>query len=299
MQEVLIVEAHDKVVDGYRFLPPTLKTLLRKEIPETDYTGEIPWTPLRKLASQTTFSLMTSAGISLKQDLPFDMEREKREPFWGDPTHREIPRGTSQDQIEANHLHVDTRFIKDDINVILPINRFAELEKNGVIGNLAPTCYSFYGYQHDFSFLLETTMPDVSAQMHDEGVEAVMLTPGCPLCCRTVGLVARFLESQGFSTICLTPIPEFNRLIGIPRVAAIEYPFGRPVGKVHDTKGQQEVLMQVLSCLEKAEKPGGVFHLPFTWPEEPKETKWHPPEISPILKLFQAEIKKMRDQEGK
>jgi hypothetical protein len=94
-------------------------------------------------------------------------------------------------------------------------------------------------------------------------------------------------------------VPEFHRLIGIPRVAAIEYPFGRIVGQVHDARGQREVLLKTISCLEKARQPGEVFHLPFTWPEEPKETKWHPPEISPILKLFQAEIKKMREQERK
>jgi D-proline reductase (dithiol) PrdB len=174
---VLSVKTCEKVVDGFRFLPPTLRDLLKKEIPTAEYTGEIPWTPLKKPASQTIFSLMTSAGVNLKTDLPFDMAREKQEPFWGDPTHREIPRGTSQGLIDANHLHVDTGFMKEDINVILPITRFAEFEREGVIGRLAPTCYSFYGYQHDFSFLLDRTMPKVAAKMHDEGVEAVILTP--------------------------------------------------------------------------------------------------------------------------
>ena len=44
--------------------------------------------------------------------------------------------------------------------------------------------------------------------------------------------------------------------------------------------------------MEKADNPGAVYHLPFTWPEEPKLTKWHPPEISPIVKLFLDQIKK-------
>ena len=86
--------------------------------------------------------------------------------------------------------------------------------------------------------------------------------------------------------------PEFNREVGIPRVAAIEYPYGRPVGQVNDQKGQRKVLFEALSVLEKAQEPGQVFHLPFTWPEEPKKTKWHPPEISPIVKLFLEQIKK-------
>ena len=45
-----------------------------------------------------------------------------------------------------------------------------------------------------------------------------------------MGLVARFLEENGFSTVVLTTTPEFNREIGFPRVAAIEYPYGRVVG---------------------------------------------------------------------
>jgi hypothetical protein len=114
-----------------------------------------------------------------------------------------------------------------------------------------------------------------------------------------VGLVARYLEEQGFSTLCLSMTPEFNRQVGIPRVAAIEYPYGRTVGQVHDAPGQRQVLLEALATMEKAEKPGQVFHLPFTWPEDPKDTKWHPPEISPILKFFKDEIRKTRQQENK
>jgi hypothetical protein len=49
--------------------------------------------------------------------------------------------------------------------------------------------------------------------------------------------------------------------------------------------------MAALSFLEKAEAPGQVCNLPFTWPEEPKHTKWQPPEISPVIKLHLDEIK--------
>jgi hypothetical protein len=86
--------------------------------------------------------------------------------------------------------------------------------------------------------------------------------------------------------------PEFHLEIGIPRVAAIEYPFGRPIGQVNDHEGQRQVLLEVLSVLDNAQKPGQVFNLPFIWPEEPKNTNWHPPQISPIVKLFLDEIKK-------
>ncbi len=86
--------------------------------------------------------------------------------------------------------------------------------------------------------------------------------------------------------------PEFNREIGIPRIAAIEYPYGRVVGEVNDTEGQRRVLLEALSVLDAAQKPGEVVHLPYSWPEDPRNTKWHPPEASPIIKMYLAEIKK-------
>ena len=86
--------------------------------------------------------------------------------------------------------------------------------------------------------------------------------------------------------------PEFHREIGIPRVVAIEYPYGRPVGQVNDVDGQRTVLQAALSFMEKADRPGEICHLPFTWLEEPKLTKWQPPEISPIVNLYLDEIKK-------
>ncbi len=86
-------------------------------------------------------------------------------------------------------------------------------------------------------------------------------------------------------------MPDFHRAVGIPRSAAIEYPFGRPVGEVNDREGQRRVLSAALKMLETAKTPGEMHHLPFTWHEEPKATKWHPPEMSPIIKMYLNEIK--------
>lgn len=113
-----------------------------------------------------------------------------------------------------------------------------------------------------------------------------------------MGLAARFLEEASFTTVVLTPTPEFHRAVGIPRSAAIEYPYGRPVGRENDSKGQKDVLLAALSVLEKAKKPGEIWHLPFTWPEEPKKTRWQPPEMSPLIKLFLKDIKQARRLEA-
>ncbi len=108
-----------------------------------------------------------------------------------------------------------------------------------------------------------------------------------------MGLAARLMEQNDLSTVVLTPMPEFHNAVGIPRSAAIEYPFARPVGQVNDSAGQRHVLEQALATLEQADTPGEIRHLDFTWPEDPKKTNWHPPEISPIIKQNLDTIKKM------
>ena len=119
---------------------------------------------------------MLQVGIEA-DDPPFDVEREMREPAWGDPTSRQIPKTATEADIDVNHLHINTDYIKQDINVMLPLARFREFEQEGIIGRLAPTCYSYYGYQMDPKILLEETMPKVASKMQSEGVEAVLLTP--------------------------------------------------------------------------------------------------------------------------
>ena len=113
-----------------------------------------------------------------------------------------------------------------------------------------------------------------------------------------MGLAARFLEEAHFSTAVLTPTHEFHRAVGIPRSAAIEFPYGRLLGEVGDTKGQREVLQETLDLLTDAQVPGEVKPLPFTWPEEPKDTKWHPPEMSPIVKAFLDRIRAARKEKA-
>lgn len=169
--------ASEKKVDGFRFLPPSLAAWIRSRIPGEEFKGSIPWTPLSKPLSEATLALVTSAGISLKTDPPFDMEREKREAIWGDRSFRAIPSGTTEADINANHLHINTDYIIQDINVILPLARMREFEREGTIGRLAPTAYSFYGFQWENTDFLTEAIKPMSERMKEEGVDAVILTP--------------------------------------------------------------------------------------------------------------------------
>ena len=168
----------EKTVDGFRFLPPSLAAWIRRyHIPPTEFRGDIPWTPMAAPLNRSVFALVTSAGISLKSDPPFDMEREKREPLWGDRSFRLIPRGTAAQDVDVNHLHINTGYILEDINVMLPLARMAEFEQEGFIGRLADTSYSFYGFQWQNDEFIERAIAPMAARMQTEGVGAVLLTP--------------------------------------------------------------------------------------------------------------------------
>ncbi len=101
-----------------------------------------------------------------------------------------------------------------------------------------------------------------------------------------MGLVGRVIEEGGIPTVTLNMLWPLQRGIGMARVAAIEHPFGRPFGDVGDAATQGAVLRAALAVFGKAREPGHVEHLPFRWHEDPKETKWHPPEPSPIIALM-------------
>ncbi|UCE85063.1 MAG: hypothetical protein JSU66_11985 [Deltaproteobacteria bacterium] len=95
------------------------------------------------------------------------------------------------------------------------------------------------------------------------------------------------IEAAGIPTVTLNMIWVFQRLVGMPRVAAIEHPFGRPYGDVGDADTQRAVLRAALDVFARARAPGHVEPLPFVWHEDPRETKWHPAEPSPIIALVQ------------
>jgi hypothetical protein len=88
-----------------------------------------------------------------------------------------------------------------------------------------------------------------------------------------VGLVQRVLEASGIPTVSLSMIPDLTRAVGVPRLAGISYPMGRPLGQPHDANGQRAVLRCVLDVLATAREPDTYIELPFVWPESPARAR--------------------------
>jgi len=154
-----------------RFPRLTARWLKRQHI---DEYGPPPWTPLLKPLSACTVALVTTAGVHLKDEAPFDMSDQD-----GDPTYRAIPQNTPRGRLCITHDYYDHHDADKDVNIVLPLNRLQELADEGIIGGVAPFHYSFMGHidGRHVPRLLAETAPDVARRLRHECVDVVILTP--------------------------------------------------------------------------------------------------------------------------
>lgn len=165
-----------KIVDSYRFLDGISKRLIRSWI-KLEAPREVPWTPLSKPLSDSTVSLISTGGIALNTDRPFDQEGERKNPWWGDPSYRIIPRGARTKDIRVYHLHIDPSLAEKDVNCLLPIERLEELVEMRKVGRAAPSHYSFMGYILEPRELLDKSIPAIIERLRQDGVDVVVLIP--------------------------------------------------------------------------------------------------------------------------
>ena len=135
-------------------------------------SDDIPWTHYSGQPSDQTFALATSGGLYLKESQPpFDTES-----IHGDPSFRELPKTLRTQDVGFAHAHYDHGLAEEDINVIFPIQRFVELENDGIIGKLTDTHYSF-SYVNDVVTLITKSIPDFISRIKAAKVDVLFLVP--------------------------------------------------------------------------------------------------------------------------
>jgi D-proline reductase (dithiol) PrdB len=134
----------------------------------------VPWAPMRTPLGEAVVALVTTAGVHLRTDPPFDMDDPD-----GDPTVRIIPADAPRDAVTITHRYYDHSAADRDLNVVLPVDRLRELADERRIGGIAPRIYSFMGHVdgRHLGTLIERTAPDVAARLAADGADAVFLTP--------------------------------------------------------------------------------------------------------------------------
>lgn len=165
-------------VDDYKYLPRTFRSLYENE-PAIE-EGKV-WAELDKRLSRARVALLSSAGLYVRSQPPFNIERERREPTWGDASHRLIPRVTEPNELAISHLHIRNDNVLADPNIALPLAPLADLVESGFVGGATAEHVSVMGYQgwHDDALdrWREETAPAIVRTLEEQDADGVVLAP--------------------------------------------------------------------------------------------------------------------------
>jgi D-proline reductase (dithiol) PrdB len=136
--------------------------------------SDSPWSPVTKPASQCRLALVTTGGVHLLSQEPFNMQDPS-----GDPTFREIPADADRESLTITHDYYDHSDADKDINIVFPIERVLDLKKSGDIGEVNHRHFSFMGHitHHHIRTLMTASAPRVASALKADGVDIVILTP--------------------------------------------------------------------------------------------------------------------------
>ena len=140
---------------------------LAQEAPRFDTT---PWAEGPPLA-QRRVALVSTAGLHRRSDRPFDGAA-------GATEYRVIPAGTPATELVMSHISVnfDRSGFRADPNVVLPLDRLAELAAEGIVGSVADFHYSFMGAPWP-STRFEPKARELAALLERDRVDAAVLLP--------------------------------------------------------------------------------------------------------------------------
>ncbi len=133
-----------------------------------------PWVAPARALTRSKVALVTTAGLHLRDDKPFN-----RDDPGGESAYRVIPSDCNPAEVAQSHFSIgfDHTGIYRDLNVTFPVDRLRELVERGVIGSVSANYYSFMGALRDPGRVIEETGPEVARRLQDEGVAVVLLTP--------------------------------------------------------------------------------------------------------------------------
>lgn len=133
----------------------------------------LPWQPSRVPLQEARVGVVTTAGVHLPGETPFEKVKG------GDFSYRVIPGGTDPEELVTTHPSDawDRSGVEEDGNTAMPLDRLRGLASRGIIGEVAPRHLSFQGSITAPMRLLKRTAPEAAGLMADDGVHVVVLTP--------------------------------------------------------------------------------------------------------------------------
>lgn len=113
-------------------------------------------------------ALISTAGLHRRADRPFNV---------GEAGYRLIPGDVKADDLVMSHIstNFDRTGFQLDHNMVLPLDRFRELESDGSIGSVADYHYSFMGATDPLQ--MEDEARALAELLKQDRVDAVLLVP--------------------------------------------------------------------------------------------------------------------------
>jgi len=134
----------------------------------------VPWSPLAKPLHEARVAVVSTAGLVLPSQEPFDNEVRG-----GDWSYREIPSDADATTfIDAHRSQsYDHSGVHADANLAFPIDRIRELAEDGAIGEVNHRHFSLMGSITAPGRLVAHSAPAVADALAADGVDAVLLVP--------------------------------------------------------------------------------------------------------------------------
>ena len=250
--------------------------------------AHVPFTRLRKTLAESCVALVTTAAL-------FDPAKGDQGP--GAPyngaakfyTVYTAPTDTDPD-LRISHVAYDRQHTAaDDQRSYNPLTALRMAVDRGRIGRLPAR---FYGAPTNRSqrVTIETDAPAILRHCREDGVDAAVLVPNCPVCHQTVSLVARHLEAAGIPTVVLGCAKDIVEFCGVPRLCFSDFPLGNSAGKPHDPASQAATLELALQVLEASPGPRTTVQSPQRWGED---ASWKL-DYSNVEQMAPAELERQR-----
>ncbi len=134
-----------------------------------------PWAPFTKKFPEARLAIVTTAGLHVEGDPPFDIDDVR-----GDATFREIPADVDPRRLRIAHAHYPHQRFLQDHNVILPLDRLHELVAAGALGGLSPRIFSFGwggGLTREYIDPKTGTAHEVARRLQADGADFVLFVP--------------------------------------------------------------------------------------------------------------------------
>lgn len=169
------------------------------------------------------------------------------------------PTDTDPD-LRISHVAIDRRHADmGDLGAWFPLAALRQAA--GRIGAIAPR---FHGAPTNRSqrHTIEVDAPEILRRCREDGVDAAILIPNCPVCHQSCTLIARHLESSGIATVIMGAAKDVVEHVGAPRFLFSDLPLGNAAGRPHDPESQLRNLNRALDLLERAPGPRTTLHSP-------------------------------------